>query len=275
MRYGLSTAATAASGAPRADARIAHYVVGACFAACIAMAAVWAWSWLTSPSYATVATAMAPKDLADAVAALDAAGIAHRIDRQTSAALVPASLAVQAQQVLTDAGLVADDSAHDRKQHTTASRRGPNRALEARIAADVERLLFVKGGVSATAVVRATLNTDARVATQEVYDPDDPVALLERETHVEATATTRDGEVVSRYRRAAGARVNGATRTVTSTRKVSAPVTRLSVAVVVHEARDGNTELPSRRTLKRLIAAAAGVELQRGDSVAVAFAGSR
>ena len=266
----LSTTVAASTSAIRGS----NAVVATCAAAGVAMLCVWALSWLTSPSYSTVVTGLSGTQLADAGAALDRAGIEHRLDSQSASAHVPVALVDEARTVLAEAGLTPDAPANASVTSPSASRATrPVRRLEQAVAADVERLLLIEGGLVATAVVRATFDADAEVTTREQYNPDEVVPLAERQTHVKAELTTPEGEVLSRYRRAAAQRVNGATRTVTSTRKGSAALTRLSVAVVVQDTGDGDFRLKvSRREVKRLVSAAAGLDKRRGDTVAVSFA---
>ena len=248
-------------------ARGARTVVLFCAVACAAMLGLWGLSWLLTPSYALVASGLTGTDLQEAGVVLDRAGITHRIDVATASAHVPIHLADGARTALADAGLGPSPVAMERR---------PPRVhpLEQALAADIERLLFVEGGVRATAVVTAVVNNDQTETTRERYVTDDTAALLEQQEHVESQRATADGEVLSRYSRTDRARLNAATRSITSIRKASAIVTRLGVAVVVHDLQGQDGPMPSRRKLRQLVSAAVGADPSRGDTVVVTISES-
>lgn len=270
----MSTATQPGSATATGSAvRVTHAVVGACAAACLGMLGYWAIPHLAAPSYVTAAEGIAAADLANATAALAGSGIPHRLEGPTSSVQVPATLVEEAHTALLEAGVTGGTPDVRRAPPAHAPRSYGARSLESVLARDIERLLSVEGGLTATAVVRATLDADAEMATRQEYTPSKVVAVAERATQEEAKQMTTDGEVLARYSRSQAARVNGATQTVRSWRKSSPVITRLTVAVVVHDpARASNA---TRRQIRRLVSAAAGLDRRRGDTVVVSFSGSR
>lgn len=179
----MSTSAAEPEPAVAASCRLVNGVIGACLAAGLAIAAVGALSSLLTPSYVVVASGMPRSDLAEAAALLDGAGIAQRIDVPSAAALVPPGHVAEARRLLEDAGLVALREP-PRSAPVAAAGRSGARRLEQQLAADVERLLFVRGGVAATVVVRARLDHSERSTTSETYERTATVPLRQREGRV-------------------------------------------------------------------------------------------
>jgi flagellar M-ring protein FliF len=152
------------------------------------------------------------------------------------------------------------------------------REFEAALAQDLTTLLQRATDAPASVVVRADLDFDEVESETEVYDPEGQVALRERvsgERYEGAGAP--DGGVVGvdggplpggagdgQYERDDETREFGVGRTVTRAVQAPGAVERLSVAVVVDEG-----AAVADADLQQLVAAAAGIEEDRGDQVAI------
>ena len=158
--------------------------------------------------------------------------------------------------------------------------------FERALAADVEGLLERVGGGPASVVVRAELNFDEVAQETEDYAPESAVALRSQETAetFSGTGATQplgavgvDGGPLpiagegstSDYERTD--RVDEFAIDKTSSRRISAPgrVEKLSVAIVVDDGSLTGTGVPPTAEVEALVAAALGLEPERGDSIAV------
>lgn len=152
------------------------------------------------------------------------------------------------------------------------------RDFEAALAADLTQLLQRATDAPASVVVRATLDFDERSTETEIYE-DEGVALREQlADEAYEGSTPAPGGVVgvdggplpeeeaeeSSYERSEATREFGVDRTVTRVVEAPGTVQRMSVAAVIDEgAAMGDGELAT------LIGAAAGVDDERGDAVAI------
>lgn len=161
------------------------------------------------------------------------------------------------------------------------------RALEAEIAAGIESQLAAALGLG-RAVARVSIDMDFDEAESEtvVYDPENAVVLRERVNEEAFAGNTANapngalglvddvadvGEVAggdndSTYLRRETTVENGVPSTRTVSRRAPGSIQRISVAVMV----DSNVEgAPTVAQLETLVAAAAGIDPERGDAVVV------
>ena len=157
------------------------------------------------------------------------------------------------------------------------------REYEAALAADITALLQRATGSPASVVVRATMNYDESESETETFVPDSQVALREQTLNEEfegngtmpAGAVGVDGGPLgsgdgeSTYTRDEVLREFGVDRTITRTTQAPGRVERLSVAIVMDDGTATGAAEPNIREVETLVAAAVGLDDERGDSVAV------
>lgn len=181
------------------------------------------------------------------------------------------TVADTAGQVLHAPGDGSTGGMTDRQQRLT-------RDFERNLGADLTQLLQRATDAPASVVVRAALNFDESEIQTETFD-DDGVAIREQTSaeRFEGTQGAAGGEVgvdggplpgmvggEGNYERDDATREFGVGRTTTRTVQAPGAVQQLSVALVVDEnAAVGNAEL------EQLVAAAAGLDLDRGDQIAI------
>ena len=181
------------------------------------------------------------------------------------------TVADTAGQVLHAPGDGSTGGMTDRQQRLT-------RDFERNLSADLTQLLQRATDAPASVVVRASLDFDELETQTETFD-DDGVAIREQTSaeRFEGTNAAAGGEVgvdggplpdltggEGSYERDDATREFGIDRTTTRTVRAPGTVQSLSVALVVdEEAAIGNAELEG------LVTAAAGLDVDRGDQVAI------
>lgn len=158
------------------------------------------------------------------------------------------------------------------------------REFEQALAADIGALLErVTGGIPASVVVRSALDFDELATETESYDGDNQVTLKEQSSteRFEGSGAVPGGAVgidggplpadvdESVYERDEALREFGVNRV--TTRTVSAPgrVERLSVAIVMDDGSLTGAQIPADAEIETLVAAAVGLDAERGDVIAV------
>ncbi len=157
------------------------------------------------------------------------------------------------------------------------------REFESALAGDISQLLGRATGSPASVVVRAVLDFDETSTETETFDQDSQVALREQTTtetfEGDGAATggavgvdggpiaAGDGE--SSYERDEVLREYGVNRTTTVTTQAPGRVDKLSVAIVMDDGTATGAAVPDPAEIEDLVAAAVGLERDRGDSVAV------
>ena len=159
------------------------------------------------------------------------------------------------------------------------------RDFEASLAADVHNLLAsVAGPGAASVVVRAQLDFDEASVESETYDPESATALREQTIDEEfvgsgtppggtlgvdgAPIETEEGETYT-YDRSEVVREYGIDRVVSRTVTAPGKVEQLSVAVVVDDGSLTGVTMPPATEVESLVAAAVGLEADRGDTITV------
>lgn len=146
-----------------------------------------------------------------------------------------------------------------------------------------EMLESVLGPGRASVVVRAELDFDERSTESETYTPESATPLRQQtvdETFVGAGAPPVgsvgiDGEAVGtgdgdyEYERAEDTTEFGVDRLVVKSVEAPGAIERLSVAVVVDDGTETGMPLPNMGSIEELVTAAAGIQAERGDSLAV------
>lgn len=165
-------------------------------------------------------------------------------------------------------------------------RQRQTRAFEEALAADVGRLLHrTVGDAGSSVVVRAELDFDERSTERETYDPDSAVATREQTIDEEYTGTGAvpggavgvDGGPLemaggeSEYRRDEATREFGVNREVVRTTTAPGDVQKLSVAIVMDDGSLTGATVPPIGEVETLVAAALGLDAERGDTVAVSM----
>lgn len=157
------------------------------------------------------------------------------------------------------------------------------REFEAAMAGDITQLLARATGSPASVVVRATLDFDETSTETETYDQDSQVALREQTTteSFEGEGAAANGAVgvdggpvaagdgESTYERDEVLREYGVNRTTTVTNEAPGQVEKLSVAIVMDDGTASGAAVPDAAEVEELVAAAVGLDAERGDSVAV------
>jgi len=158
------------------------------------------------------------------------------------------------------------------------------REFEQTLAGDIERLVSTAGGGQASVVVRADMNYDEAESTVETYDPDSQVALRENtedETFqgggavpggvagVDGGPNADAGATDSDYERGSATVEYGVNRETTVTRNSPGQIAQMSVAIVMDDGSLSGTTPPAIGEVEQLVAAAMGLDEERGDSVAV------
>jgi flagellar M-ring protein FliF len=156
--------------------------------------------------------------------------------------------------------------------------------FEAAMAADLQRLLdVVVGPGNAVASVAADLDFDSVEATTERFVAEDAVPSLQEETTTEEYAgsgavpggvlgpdnygvPTGGGDGDSAYTRETRTATNAVGKVTERTVAAPGAVQRLSVSVVVDTATGGAVDI---QTLEQSVAAAAGIDPERGDQLSV------
>lgn len=165
-------------------------------------------------------------------------------------------------------------------------RQRQTRAFEESLAGDVTRLLRTAvGDAGASVVVRADLDFDERSTERETYDPESAVTTREQTIDEEYSgsgavpggAVGVDGGPLafeggdSDYSREEATREYGVNREVVRTTTAPGDVEKLSVAIVVDDGSLTGAVVPSEQEIETLVAAALGLDPERGDSVAVSM----
>ena len=157
------------------------------------------------------------------------------------------------------------------------------RAFEKSLSTDVTQLLQSSLGTGASVVVRADLDYDERTTEQEVYDPESQVVTSEHTVEEEYTGTGAvpgggvgvDGGPLdgdggeTDYQRQEATREYGVNREVVRTVTAPGEVERLSVAVVMDDGTRTGAPVPPVQEVETLVAAALGLDEERGDTIAV------
>ena len=158
------------------------------------------------------------------------------------------------------------------------------REFESALAGDITQLLARATGSPASVVVRATLDFDETSTETESYDEDSQVPLREQTTtetfegegaQLEGGAVGVDGGPVttgdgtSSYQRDEVLREYGVDRTTTVTTTAPGQVQKLSVAIVMDDGTATGAAVPDSAEVEDLVAAAVGLDAERGDTVAV------
>ena len=158
------------------------------------------------------------------------------------------------------------------------------RAFEKTLSGDVTQLLQSSLGTGASVVVRADLDYDERTTEQEIYDPESQVVTSEHTVEEEYTGTgavpgggvgvdggpldgAEGGE--TDYQRQEATREFGVNREVVRTVNAPGEVERLSVAVVMDDGTRTGAPVPPIGEVETLVAAALGLDEERGDTIAV------
>lgn len=159
------------------------------------------------------------------------------------------------------------------------------REFEEGLSDDIRQLLETTIGVGrSSAVVRAELDFDERSTESETFDPENASLVSEKTTEESFSGTGTspgvavgvDGGAVETgpgseysYERNEASRDFGVDRVVS--RVVAAPgkITRLSVAVALDDGSLTGQTAPAPAEVKRLVAAAIGLDPSRGDSIEV------
>ncbi|MBW3657881.1 MAG: flagellar M-ring protein FliF [Actinobacteria bacterium] len=165
-------------------------------------------------------------------------------------------------------------------------RQRQTRAFEESLAGDVTRLLrSTVGDAGSSVVVRAELDYDERSSERETYEPDSAVATREQTIDEEYTGTGAvPGGIVgvdggplamdggeSEYRRDEATREFGVNREVVRTTSAPGDVEKLSVAIVMDDGSLTGATVPPMEEIETLVAAALGLDAERGDEVAVSM----
>ena len=161
------------------------------------------------------------------------------------------------------------------------------REYEAALASDVQRLLTnVTPAAAASVVIHAQLNFDETQTESETYDPESQVVLAESgstETLSGGGAGGAGGVVGvnggqgtggaagggGNYEKSDATAEYGVNREVTRTRVAPGQVENLSVAVVMDDGSLTGAEAPSEPEVEDLVAAAIGLDEERGDTIQV------
>ena len=165
------------------------------------------------------------------------------------------------------------------------------REFEQALAGDVQQLLApLTGGKVNSVVVRANLDFNESETESETYDPDNQVALQEsvqNETFEGAGAPPGANGTVgvdggpegaaadaedSNYQREESVSRYGVNRVAQRTIAAPGRVQRLSVAIVMDDGSDRQVDMPARAEIEELVSAAAGLDADRGDTIAVTAA---
>ncbi len=184
-------------------------------------------------------------------------------------------------QVLSAAGEDASAGAVGSKQLRMT------REYEAALAGDVNNLLAsIVGPNRASVVVRAVLDFDQHTTESEQYDKESATTLKEQvidETYsgtgqvpqgtvgVDGEALPVDSNGDYAYQRNEVTREYGIDRTVEQTVKAPGQVERLSVAVVADDGSLTGATVPTEQELSGLVAAALGLQTDRGDTIEVSL----
>ena len=165
----------------------------------------------------------------------------------------------------------------------SSRRQRQTRAFEQALSSDVTRLLQSSLGTGASVVVRADLDFDETTIERETYEPDSQVATREQtiEEEYQGTGAVPGGGVgvdggplggdggETDYQRDEATREFGVNREVVRTVSAPGEVERLSVAVVVDDGTLTGAPVPANGEVETLVAAALGLDEERGDTVAV------
>jgi flagellar M-ring protein FliF len=158
------------------------------------------------------------------------------------------------------------------------------REYETSLAADIQRLLTTATGSAASVVVRASLDFDSTQTAVRTFDPDSQVAMSEQlidETYegtgaVDAGIVGIDGGPIegatgdaTNYNRSEVLREFGISETTTTTTQAPGRIDGLSVAIVMDDGSISGATVPSEDDVSSLVAAAVGLDVNRGDSIAV------
>lgn len=157
------------------------------------------------------------------------------------------------------------------------------REFESALAGDITQLLARATGSPASVVVRATLDFDETSTEIETFDQDSQVALREQTTTETFEGEgagpsgtvgvdggpTATGAGESTYERDEVLREYGVNRTVTTTTEAPGQVEKMSVAIVMDDGTATGATVPDAGEVETLVAAAVGLDAERGDSVAV------
>jgi flagellar M-ring protein FliF len=165
-------------------------------------------------------------------------------------------------------------------------RQRQTRAFEEALAGDVTRLLrSTVGDAGSSVVVRAELDFDERSTERETYEPDSQVATREQtiEEEYAGTGAVPGGAVgidggplnieggESEYRRDEATREFGVNREIVRTTAAPGDVRNLSVAIVMDDGTFTGATVPPMQEVETLVAAALGLDVERGDTVAVSM----
>jgi flagellar M-ring protein FliF len=157
------------------------------------------------------------------------------------------------------------------------------REFEQALADDITRLLARTGGGPASVVVRATLNYDEAETQTERYDPDRTVTLREQTSaeNYEGSAPPVGGAVgvdggplgadgtESTYDKDEAVREFGVDKTTQRVLTAPGAVEKLSVAIVTDDGTRTGVNVPRVADVENLVAAAVGLDAERGDTIAV------
>jgi len=157
---------------------------------------------------------------------------------------------------------------------------------EAALAGDISKLLASAGGAPASVVVRAQLNFDETSTETERFDPRSQVVTseaLSEETFegagagpgaegtvgIDGDPVDAEGGASNTYNKTDATREFGVNRTVARTNQAPGSVERLSVAIVMDDGTLTGVESLPTGEVESLVAAAVGLDAQRGDTIAV------
>ena len=157
------------------------------------------------------------------------------------------------------------------------------REFEQALASDVEELLSAVGGGPASVVVRAALDFDERNRETETYDPASQVPLSEQ-TSVEEYAGTgaapggvvgvdggplAEGTTENEYTKEETLSQYGVDKVTETTKAAPGAVEQMSVAIVMDDGSQTGATVPSVAEVERLVTSALGLQVDRGDTIAV------
>lgn len=166
---------------------------------------------------------------------------------------------------------------------TTNRQLRQTREFEQSLAGDITTLLARATGSPASVVVRAELNFDETSVESVDYDPDSQVVIKEQteDENYEGTGVSPGGTVgvdggplpdadgEATYEREEVLREYGVDNTTTVTNRAPGQVEGLSVAIVMDDGSVTGATVPDVDEVEQLVAAAVGLDQDRGDTVAV------